>query len=199
MNKFSIEQISHSSEVLDRIIDAYGFSSKLKLAEHFGMASSSLAGRYKRGGFPADMVVRCVAETGVNLEWLSTGDGSKYGSGEEINTLKICTNKIVDGQLQKAESLLIDKNIFKQNDLLPQKPACVIDSLATYIIEKEFSEIYDGEWLVEIEGKASIRTLTLIPIQKIRVTSKGITFDCSVDDIKVIGRVILKIARGAGG
>ncbi|EBP8604214.1 phage repressor protein, partial [Salmonella enterica] len=29
MGKFSYGQISHSSEVLDRVIDAYGFTSKL--------------------------------------------------------------------------------------------------------------------------------------------------------------------------
>ncbi|NRK25637.1 bacteriophage CI repressor, partial [Salmonella enterica subsp. enterica serovar Typhi] len=37
MGKFSYRQISHSSEVLDRVIDAYGFTSKLMLADHFDM------------------------------------------------------------------------------------------------------------------------------------------------------------------
>lgn len=61
MSKFPFEQIGHSSEVLDRVIEAYGFTSKLQLADHFAMASSSLSASFKRGVFPADMVVRCVA------------------------------------------------------------------------------------------------------------------------------------------
>ena len=58
MSKFSFEQIGHSSDVLDRVVDAYGFTSKLQYAEHFEMASSSLSARFKRGIYPDAMVVR---------------------------------------------------------------------------------------------------------------------------------------------
>jgi hypothetical protein len=51
MSKFSFEQIGHSSDVLDRVVDAYGFTSKLQLADHFDMASSSLSARFKREYF----------------------------------------------------------------------------------------------------------------------------------------------------
>ncbi|MBJ5505609.1 helix-turn-helix domain containing protein, partial [Salmonella enterica subsp. enterica serovar Derby] len=108
MGKFSYRQISHSSEVLDRVIDAYGFTSKLMLADHFDMASSSLAGRYKRGGCPADMVVRCVAETGASLEWLATGQGRKFDD-EELDILKMPRRKIVDGVLYDAGMYMLDK------------------------------------------------------------------------------------------
>ncbi len=111
MGKFSYGQISHSSEVLDRVIDAYGFTSKLMLADHFDMASSSPAGRYKRGGFPADMVVRCVAETGASLEWLATGQGRKFDD-EELDILKMPRRKIVDGLLYDAGMYMLDKVSF---------------------------------------------------------------------------------------
>jgi len=55
---------SGAKEVLDRVLQAYGFSTKLALAEHLGIASSSLANRYSRGYFPSDIVVRCMADTG---------------------------------------------------------------------------------------------------------------------------------------
>ncbi|MDF3618646.1 helix-turn-helix domain-containing protein, partial [Enterobacter hormaechei] len=38
--------------MLDRVIQAYGFNTKLALAEHLDIASSSLANRYKRDLFP---------------------------------------------------------------------------------------------------------------------------------------------------
>ncbi len=72
MGIFAFQPSEDNTQVLDRIIEAYGFSSKIMLAEHFEMAASSLSGRYRRP-FPADMVVRCMAETGVTLEWLVTG------------------------------------------------------------------------------------------------------------------------------
>ncbi|ELY4321604.1 phage repressor protein CI [Cronobacter turicensis] len=192
MSKFSFEQIGHSSEVLDRIIDAYGFTSKLMLAEHFDMASSSLAGRYKRGGFPADMVIRCVAETGASLEWLATGQGRKFDD-EELDILKMQRRKIVDGLLYDAGMYMLDKVSFLPGKPLPHSPLCVIDGVNQLIIDERFSEVYDDEWLVEVEGKISIRTLTRIPIQKVRVSGVGMAFDCAITDIKVLGRVVLTI------
>ncbi|EBF1550167.1 phage repressor protein CI, partial [Salmonella enterica] len=62
-----------------------------------------------------------------------------------------------------------------------------------FIVDTSFTEVYDDEWLVEIEGKTSIRTLTRIPIKKVRVSGVGMAFDCSIEDIKILGRVVLTI------
>lgn len=192
MSKFPFEQIEHSSAVLDRVVEAYGFSSKLQLASHFDMASSSLSARFKRGVFPADMVVKCVAETGVSLEWLATGNGRKFVD-EDIDILRMPRRKIVDGLLYEAGMYMLDKVSFLSGKPLPQDPICVLDGSMQFIVDREYSEIYDGEWLVEIEGKSSIRTLTRIPVKKVRVSGIGMAFDCSIDDINVMGRVVLTI------
>ncbi len=192
MSKFSYGQISHSSEVLDRIIDAYGFTSKLMLADHFDMASSSLAGRYKRGGFPADMVVRCVAETGASLEWLATGQGRKFDD-EDLDILKIPRRKIVDGLLYESGMFMLDKVTFLPGKPLPTSPICVLEGNDQFIVDTSFNEVYDDKWLVEIEGKTSIRTLTRIPVRKVRVSGVGMAFDCGIEEIKILGRVVLTI------
>lgn len=192
MSKFSYGQISHSSEVLDRIIDAYGFTSKLMLADHFDMASSSLAGRYKRGGFPADMVVRCVAETGASLEWLATGQGRKFDD-EDLDILKIPRRKIVDGLLYESGMFMLDKVTFLPGKPLPTSPMCVLEGNDQFIVDTSFNEVYDDKWLVEIEGKTSIRTLTRIPVRKVRVSGVGMAFDCGIEEIKILGRVVLTI------
>ncbi|MFJ2601710.1 phage repressor protein CI [Pantoea agglomerans] len=192
MSKFPYEQIGHSSAVLERIVEAYGFTSKLQLAEHFQMAASSLSARFKRGIFPADMVIRCVAETGAGLEWLSTGNGKKFDD-EELDVLKLPRSKIVDGQMYEAGFYLLDKVSFLPGKSIPQDAICVIDSSTQYIVDRQFSEIYDDEWLVEIEGKVSIRTLTRIPVKKVRISGVGMAFDCSIEDINVLGRITLTI------
>lgn len=193
MSKFPFEQIGHSSEVLDRVVEAYGFTSKLQLADHFDMASSSLSARFKRGVFPADMVVRCVAETGACLEWLATGNGRMFND-EELDILKLPRKKIVDGLLYDSGILMFDKITFLPGKPLPSNPICVIDNQTQYIVDKHFTEIYDDKWLVEIEGKHSIRTLTRIPIKKIRVSGLGMAFDCSIEDINIIGKVVLTLS-----
>jgi len=192
MSKFSFEQIGHSSDVLDRVVDAYGFTSKLQLADHFDMASSSLSARFKRGIFPADMVVRCVAETGASLEWLATGQGRKFDD-EELDILKMPRRKIVDGLIYDAGMYMLDKVSFLPGVPLPNSPICVLEGNNQFIVDTSFTEVYDDQWLVEIEGKTSIRTLTRIPIKKVRVSGVGMAFDCGIDDITVIGRVVLTI------
>lgn len=61
--------------VIDRVIEAYGFKTKLELSNHIGTSASNLSLRYKRDFFPSDLVVRCMAETGATLHWLVTGEG----------------------------------------------------------------------------------------------------------------------------
>jgi phage repressor protein C with HTH and peptisase S24 domain len=190
--KLQLEFSKGGSEVLDRVIQAYGFTSKLALANHLDIASSSLANRYKRDFFPSDIVVRCIAETGATLEWLATGQGKKFND-EELDIMKMSRRKIVDGKLYDAGFLMLDKVTFLPGKPLPQNPLCVIEGSQQYIIEQDFSEVYDDEWLVEIEGKNSIRTLTRIPIKQVRVSGIGMAFDCGIDDIKIIGRVVLQI------
>ncbi|WP_373963094.1 phage repressor protein CI [Kosakonia sacchari] len=192
---FKIDFEGDSAPVLDRIIDAYGFTSKLMLAQHFDMAASSLSGRYRRGGFPSDMAVRCMAETGVSLEWLATGQGKKFND-DQLDIMKLPRKKLVDGQLYESGYVMFDKVLFRAGLPLPEAPFCVQDDKAQYILDQKFDEVFDGEWLVNIEGKISIRLLTRIPIKKVRVSGVGMAFDCAIEDIEVIGRVVLLITEG---
>ncbi|EFC7082357.1 MULTISPECIES: phage repressor protein CI [Enterobacteriaceae] len=187
-----IEFSQGGSEVLDRVIQAYGFNTKLALAEHLDIASSSLANRYKRDFFPADIVVRCMAETGATLEWLATGQGRKFND-DELDIMKLPRKKIVDGKLYESGFLMLDKVTFLPGKPLPQNPICVIDNTMQYIVDQHFTEVYDDVWLVEVEGKTSVRTLTRIPVGKVRVSGVGMAFDCGIDDIKIIGRIVLTI------
>lgn len=181
-----------SAPILDRVIEAYGFTSKLTLAQHFNMAASSLSGRYRRGGFPADIVVQCMAETGVSLAWLATGQGKKFDD-ESLDVLKFPHKKLIDGQLYDSGYVMFDKVMFLPGVPLPENPICVIDEKMQYIIDQTFADVYDGQWLVEIEDKISIRTLTRIPVRKVRVGGVGMAFDCALEDIRVIGRVAMSI------
>ncbi len=154
------------------------------------MAASSLSARYKRGGLPADIMVKCIAETGVSLEWLATGEGKRF-ENDELDIMKFTRVKLVDGQLYDSGYLMLDKVMFLPGVPLPQDPICIIDEKQQYIADRKFGDVYDGQWLVDIEGKVSVRTLTRIPIQKLRVSGVGMAFDCGIEDIKIIGRIIL--------
>ncbi|MDM3091570.1 helix-turn-helix domain-containing protein [Citrobacter sp. Cf072] len=194
MSTFKINLDVDSTPILNRVIEAYGFTQKLQLAEHLDMAASSLSSRYKRGVFPADIVVKCIAETGVNLEWLATGEGKKFNDNE-LDILKFPRKKLVDGQLYDSGYAMFDKIFFRAGTPLPAAPICVQDEKAQYILDQQFAEVFDGEWLVNIEGKSSIRTLTRIPVKKVRVSGVGMAFDCGLEDIEIIGRVVMTIVN----
>jgi len=111
--------------------------------------------------------------------------------------MKFTRQKLVDGQLYDSGSVMFDKVMFRAGIPLPDNPICVQDDKIQYILDQTFSDVFDGEWLVNIEGKTSIRTLTRIPIKKVRVSGIGMAFDCALEDIKVLGRVVLVISEGS--
>lgn len=57
------------------------------------------------------------------------------------------------------------------------------------LVQPKFDEVTDGKWLVEIEGKTSVRDLTRIPVGKVRVSGVGMAFDCGIDEIGVIAKI----------
>ncbi|QMK76927.1 helix-turn-helix domain-containing protein [Citrobacter sp. RHB20-C16] len=185
---------TNSAEVLDRVCEAYGFTTSLQLAEYLDMASSSMSARRTRGVFPADIVVKCSLETGFNLEWLTTGEGKKY-EAEALDIMKFARKKLVDGQLYDSGYVMFDKVLFRAGTPLPENPVCIQDDKTQYILDQTFAEVFDGEWLVNIEGKTSIRTLTRIPVKKVRVSGVGMAFDCGLEDIEIIGRVVMTIVN----
>ncbi|NUF27036.1 helix-turn-helix domain-containing protein [Gilliamella sp. ESL0254] len=87
------------ADVLDRVLKAYGFKTKLMLANHLNISSASLVQRYKRDQFPSDIVVRCMAETGASLEWLANGEG------EFLPNEKSKEAVLTDETLEKLERL----------------------------------------------------------------------------------------------
>lgn len=91
---------------------------------------------------------------------------------------------------------MLDKVFFRAGVPLPSNPFCLLDEKSQYIVDRSFSEVYDGEWLLDIKGKISTRTLTRIPIGKVRVSGVGMAFDCALEDIDVLGRVVLIISEG---
>ncbi|WP_237585561.1 phage repressor protein CI [Proteus sp. G2615] len=191
-SSFDFVSCETTSEILDRMIEAYGFTNKIMLATHFNMGASSLSGRYKRNIFPADMVVRCMYETGVDLEWLVFGKGKPFNQ-EKLDILKIPNFRLKSGGLISADIIMIDKVIFPATSQLPQDPISIQIDSDYFIINKKFSEIFDGKWFIEIDGKKSIRELTRMPGQRVRVSGIGMAFDCELNDLTVLGCVIKEI------
>lgn len=171
---------------IERMVEAYGFKTRQALCDHLGISKSTLATRYMRDSFPAEWVIQCALETGVSLRWLTDGQGLK-GSSQNENLVKLDKCILASGTLEMSGTYIFDKTFLPKSI---KDPMLVFDDSRTYLVERNFDEISDGMWFVEIEGKISVRELTRIPVGKVRVTSSSssITFDCAIDELKPVAK-----------
>ncbi|WP_223254600.1 hypothetical protein DUT67_19040 [Pectobacterium peruviense] len=73
--------------------------------------------------------------------------------------------QLIDGRLLDSSYIMIDNALFLLGFSLTENPTCIIDEKTQSIIDQTFADVYDSQWLVEIEEKISIRTLTRIPVR----------------------------------
>lgn len=169
---------------IERLVAAYGFSTRQALANHLQVSKSTVANRYLRDTFPSDWIIQCALETGASLLWLINGNGPKFlGNSNTIAQLKHQT--VIDGELHNEGYLSFDKT------LLPsglKNPIGITVEGKTFIAETEYDDVSDGNWLIEIEGKVSLRQLTRIPIGKVKITSDTTDFICGLEDITTIAK-----------
>jgi len=180
-----------NEDVLNRICEAYGFNQKIQLARHFNIAASSLQNRYTRGSISYDFIVHCSLETGTDTRWLLTGKGnSSKGESSTSNTQNASSRlelfTLSEGKLTEDGILNIDHKLFSKPLI---HPICVKSDGKTHVVEKDAS-LSDGTWLVNVEGSISIRDLTLLPARKLHVAGGKVPFECGIDEIKTLGRVV---------
>lgn len=77
-NKIKINPNQGGKAAIERLVEAYGFTTRQALADHLDVSKSTLANRYMRDTFPADWIIQCALETGVSLRWLSTSEGPMW-------------------------------------------------------------------------------------------------------------------------
>ncbi|WP_338570679.1 phage repressor protein CI [Erwinia billingiae] len=174
-------------EAIERICEAYGFGKRQQLADHMGVSKGGMGNRWMRDTFPYDWIIVCAAETKASLSWLMTGKGPMF-TPQESDLISVNNIKIVNGLVEDAKFSLFDTS-FLRSDI--KEPVQLIEHQARYILESKFNDITDGLWLVEIEGTNSLRKLSRLPNKKLRVSDDEISFECNIDDIKPIGKVIM--------
>ncbi|EPY8401039.1 phage repressor protein CI [Enterobacter ludwigii] len=177
----------NNEKLLDRICQVYGFTQKIQLARHFNIAASSLQNRYARGTISYDFAVQCALDTGASLRWLMTGQGAQFeGNPAPGDPVAVVTFTLSDGQLEENSTLSIDSHLFSK----PLTRGIAVRSEAKLHFVEKGAPLTDGLWLVEIEGTISLRDLTLLPGKKLHVAGGKVPFECGIDEIKTLGRVV---------
>ncbi|MBQ0207015.1 phage repressor protein CI [Citrobacter portucalensis] len=195
-------------EAIHRLIAAYDFKSRQQLCDHLGASKSTMANRYLRDSFPAEWVIQCALETGVSLLWLTTGQGEP---GSNIDSKKDI-NLVNSGKVKHLSDLVspeIDKATLMGGSLVEAGKAIIDSSLIpsessnlllvntdgdSYLVDRSQMPPVNGMWLVDIDGIKSIVKLTRLPGNRLVVHQDDSSFECSLDDLEVLGRA-LKIIK----
>lgn len=189
------KELIGGKEVISRIMVAYGFANRKLLAEHLGMPHSTFGTWAKRGFFPAELVIRCVKETGARLDFVAYGEEPIF---DEMSDLKYFhtillengksfikgTTPLFINLLPNLESREAYDNVF-----------AIVENNLTYFATKEVGNLTDGEYFVIVENSYLIRYITVLPAGKIRVDGGKFSFECDVNDIDIVGKVILKMEK----
>lgn len=168
-----------------RMVEAYGVSTRQAVCERLGVSKSTMASRFMRDLFPAEWIIQCAFDTGASLKWLATGEGDKFDN-EYLDTVKVPKLKLINHLVHESGYQLFDKVMISDGVV---KPAVLANGETSYLIDMNAKEVSDGLWLINIDGSNSIRKLQRLPGQKIRVSNDELTFDCGVEDLKLVAKV----------
>lgn len=185
----AVESNRGGKDVIFRLVEAYGFSSRQALCNHLGVSQSTLANRSARDTFPADWVIICHMETGASLTWLTTGKGARFMEVEESRVVIATHKKISNGILESMDDFILDKASLPEG---LNAPFVINADRSTYLVDTYEGEIVDGLWLIEIDKLVSIRELVRFPGGRIRVENGKSSFECQSSDIVVLGKVITR-------
>ncbi|MES3206869.1 phage repressor protein CI [Serratia ureilytica] len=176
---------------IERMVEAYGVKTKLALCDALGVTASALSNRQVRDSFPAEYVLKCALDTGASLRWLTYGQGEMFEQNviTAPNALAVPSKKLLDRQLHEGETLLLDKAFLPENI---KKPIVLTDGNTRYIATQAYDEIYDGMWVINIDGNISIREIVRIPGNKVKVSDRRHSFECLVDELNAIAKVLMK-------
>lgn len=176
-------------EPVERIVKAYGLSSRQALCRHLNVSQSTMANRIMRGNFPADWVLICSMETGASLEWLTYGTGNPNITVQDNTSTKIELKKITNGIFSSSDWVEYDAQLLPSD---VKAPLLVNFEKHNYLVDMTAAEITDGLWLIEIDKLISVKELYRFPGGRIRVENGKASFECKAEEIKVLGKVVAR-------
>ncbi|WLS77146.1 helix-turn-helix domain-containing protein [Erwinia pyri] len=75
-----IDEMGKSTEVLERLMSSYGVRTQKELALALGIPANNISGWNQRDNVPGNSIIKCVIDTGADLQWLVSGELAKASS-----------------------------------------------------------------------------------------------------------------------
>ncbi|WP_413741080.1 helix-turn-helix domain-containing protein [Sodalis sp. RH15] len=184
---------SGGKAVLRRILDAYGFDTQKELGDLLNISSGTISTWVRRNFFPGDVVIACALDTGVSLEWLSTGSGAMQDLPAGVKNsvpgaITLECLQLVAGKLEPQGQCIVD-NRFLPKDISQDSLRYIYSGSRAWLISFDSFELSNGTWLLDIDGTLDVYSVSRRPGNRLRVSGKDGEFECSVDEVKARGVV----------
>lgn len=177
---------SGGKPVLRRIMEAYSFKTQKELSEYLGISTGTISTWIRREFFPGDVVITCALDTSYSLEWLATGE--EFESNAKLSDFAIPMKKLEGGILHDTGEWYSEIG-FSAHSFI--KPVIICCSFGSWIADFGALELCNGRWVIGIDDKFDIYDVVLIPGKKIKIYNKKSSFICDVNEVNLLGRVII--------
>lgn len=117
-----------ASEVLERILSAYGFTMQKELSDRLEIAKSNVASWLARGQVPGNVIVQCSLDTGADVNWLVTGELEKASQQRELPNL---TGKAVYDEVMANGGKSVLRRILDAYGFTQQKQLCELLNISS--------------------------------------------------------------------
>ncbi|PLL36954.1 phage repressor protein CI [Klebsiella michiganensis] len=193
-------QSSGGKEILQRIMQAYGFTMQKELGDHLDIPSGTMSAWVRREHFPGDVVIVCALDTGASLYWLATGNGGLYESNvtlptEQTALATIRKYRLENGELKKIGNWLADPSMIPDNHDYHDGLMFVEGMGKSWLVDISAKNIANGRWLISIDGAMDVFNVIRLPGNKVRLSNDSAEFECNLSDITPSGTVIFTIEK----
>lgn len=195
-------QNSGGKEVLQRIMQAYGFTMQKELGDHLDIPSGTMSAWVRRDHFPGDVVIVCALDTGASLYWLATGIGPINEQNSQVQAepltafpaglRKIAKYSIHTGQLSESGVWFCDESLI-ENDA--GNPVLIEKSGKRWLVDLDAKNIANGRWLISIDGAMDVFDVIRLPGNKARLSNSSAEFECSLSDITPSGAIMFTLEK----
>ncbi|WP_158175177.1 phage repressor protein CI [Grimontia hollisae] len=183
-------------QLVDMLKSIYGVDKDQQLADWTGVPAPTIGTWKQRNLTPYELVMRTCLAKGVSLEYLALGKGEPFPEGSAKSLTEVLqAKKLEDGKLEDLEPISFDKSLLPAS-LTRENCIAFFTESTTYFVNMSDNEPNSGDYVVDIDGVISINKLQRLPGGKVSIQFDGSPVVVESKDLKVIGRVALRLVRG---
>ncbi|MDF2183500.1 phage repressor protein CI [Grimontia hollisae] len=183
-------------EIVDKLKEVSNVDIDLQLADVFGVPKGTIGTWKQRDLTPYELIIRACLAHGVSLEYLALGKGEPFPEGSAKSLTEVLqAKKLENGKLEDLEPISFDKSLLPAS-LTRENCIAFFTESTTYFVNMSDNEPNSGDYVVDIDGVISINKLQRLPGGKVSIQFDGSPVVVESKDLKVIGRVALRLVRG---